>query len=502
MPILRVKTGPNTGLKTDLSADSLTIGRDVPDGLTIGDKGASRNHAEIFRIGEMFFIKDLVSSNGTYVNDELITEEILQIGDVIRIGQSQICIEESPAEIAKKRSEQDDVNYEFDDKNHEEDFVQTITLDIGSLPSAPQQADQREMRNLSTIYSMNKIISAEKSVRKMLSKILAELGKTIDAESGYIFVKDKKENKLVPHSSWLSTDKDLKKSVIISTSIVKRVLEMGKPIMTTDASSDARFSTNKSVVIKKIRSVVAAPLTSRNEIHGTMYFSKNDSRETFSTEDLELVAAVAIMTATAFDSITAVIKQQETMFSTIHSLVALLEEKDPKMKGHSKRTMNYCAAIGIEMRLTRQQRYWLELAAVLHDLGKLGSDVDSSSKIKKMETAIKTCENLVKNMKDIDEVLPIIRSQYSRFDGTGYPENVKTEDVPLLGKILVVAKDLDVMTTIGGIKKEGMDLKEALVDMGRNCEKRYDKDVVKSLIKSYKNNRLFNPKPVVKKGVI
>ena len=105
-------------------------------------------------------------------------------------------------------------------------------------------------------------------------------------------------------------------------------------------------------------------------------------------------------------------------------------------------------------------------------------------------------------MKDIDEVLPIIRSQYARFDGTGYPENVKPADVPLLGKILVVAKDLDIMTTVGGINKEGMNLKEALVDMGKNSEKRYDKDVVESLLKSYKNNRLFNPKPVVKKGVI
>ncbi len=502
MPILRVKSGPNTGLTMDLSTDSLTIGRDVPEGLTIGDKGASRNHAEIFRIGDMYFIKDLVSSNGTYVNDELITEEILQIGDVIRIGQSQICIEETPAEIEKKHAEQDGVDYEFNDKNHEDDFAQTITIDISALPDMTHQTDQREMRNLSTIYSINKIISAEKSVRKMLSKILAELGKTIDAESGYIFVKDKKENKLVPHSSWRTASQDLKKSVIISTSIVKRVLEMGKPIMTTDATSDARFSSTKSVVIKKIRSVVAAPLTSRNEIHGTVYFSKNDSRESFSTEDLELVAAVAIMTATAFDSITAVIKQQETMFSTIHSLVSLLEDKNPKMKGHSRRAMNYCAAIGTEMRLTRQQRYWLELAAVLHDLGKLGSDVDAVSKVKKMETAINTCENLVKNMKDIDEVLPIIRSQYSRFDGSGYPEDVKPADVPLLGKILVVAKDLDIMTTVGGINKEGMNLKEALVDIGKNSEKRYDGVVVKALLKSYKTGRLFNPKPVVKKGVI
>ena len=72
MPILRVKHGPQKGLEIELNQDNLIIGRDeLPGGLQILDQGSSRGHAEVFRIGEVYFIRDLGSRNGTLVNDEL-----------------------------------------------------------------------------------------------------------------------------------------------------------------------------------------------------------------------------------------------------------------------------------------------------------------------------------------------------------------------------------------------------------------------------------------------
>jgi len=496
MPILRVKSGPDVGKTFELSEDSTTIGRECPEGITINDQGASRKHAEIFKIGEMYFVKDLDSKNGTYVNDEMITEEILQIGDKIRIGQTLFVIEDAPGEVAKKDEDAEIV--EFDHKDHEKEYAQTIVLDIEKIREAERQTPEgKQLQNLSVIYDIGKNISAEKSLPKLLSRVLEIAGEAIDADAGYVFVKDKKSGKLIPQASWRAQE-DKKKSVAISTSIIKRVIEVGKPIMTTDAMSDSRFASTKSVVLRKIRSVIAAPLKSRNIIHGVMYFNMNRAQKSFAHEDLELITSVAMMTATAVDSITAIVKQQEIMFNTLRSLVSLLEERDPTFKGHSTRVMNYCAAIGAQMKLPRQQRYWLELAALLHDLGKLAISADESDRKKRMETAVKACEKLIKNMKDLEQVIPIIKYQYAKFDGSGYPADVTKAEVPLLARILVVAKELDIMTTTGGLEKEGMPLKEALLDIGRNAVKRYDKDVVQALLKSYKNGSLFNPTSVFK----
>ena len=81
MPRVRVKNGPAKGSTFDIGEEPLSIGREPTCGIQVLDKGASRNHAEIFRIGEMCFIRDLDSRNGTYVNDTKIEEELLREGD-------------------------------------------------------------------------------------------------------------------------------------------------------------------------------------------------------------------------------------------------------------------------------------------------------------------------------------------------------------------------------------------------------------------------------------
>src|SRR4029453_998777 len=99
MAILRVKAGPYKGKVFDISEENLVIGRDVTDGVQILDQGVSRRHAEVIRIGEMYFIKDLESRNGTFVNDKQISEELLRIGDQIRIGNSLLVFEDRQAQL-------------------------------------------------------------------------------------------------------------------------------------------------------------------------------------------------------------------------------------------------------------------------------------------------------------------------------------------------------------------------------------------------------------------
>src|SRR5437764_6377136 len=95
MPIIRVKNGPHKGNEHDIKGDTLVIGRDEnPDGIQILDQGISRRHAEIFRIGEMYFIRDLGSRNGTFVNEEKISEELLRVGDEVKIGSTILLFED------------------------------------------------------------------------------------------------------------------------------------------------------------------------------------------------------------------------------------------------------------------------------------------------------------------------------------------------------------------------------------------------------------------------
>ena len=80
MTILRVRSGADKGKTYEITGESTTIGREDDCAIQIPDQGISRKHSEIFRIGEMFFIRDLESRNHTFVNEKEIDEELLRTG--------------------------------------------------------------------------------------------------------------------------------------------------------------------------------------------------------------------------------------------------------------------------------------------------------------------------------------------------------------------------------------------------------------------------------------
>jgi len=86
MAYIRIRTGPNKGKQFEIKDAPLTIGREDNQIIQILDQGVSRSHAEIFHLGEMCFVRDLGSTNGTFVNDVKVTEESLKAGDELLIG--------------------------------------------------------------------------------------------------------------------------------------------------------------------------------------------------------------------------------------------------------------------------------------------------------------------------------------------------------------------------------------------------------------------------------
>jgi pSer/pThr/pTyr-binding forkhead associated (FHA) protein len=105
MPYIRVKSGPNKGRVFEIKDAVITIGRDDNQTLQVLDQGVSRAHSEIFRIGEMCFIRDLNSTNGTFVNNTRITEEVLKTDDELLIGTTILLFEDKTLEPAALSSD-------------------------------------------------------------------------------------------------------------------------------------------------------------------------------------------------------------------------------------------------------------------------------------------------------------------------------------------------------------------------------------------------------------
>ncbi|MGI6394091.1 MAG: response regulator [bacterium] len=148
-------------------------------------------------------------------------------------------------------------------------------------------------------------------------------------------------------------------------------------------------------------------------------------------------------------------KEYEYMLSTIKALVTALEARDEYTKGHTFRVSKYALMLGKQMGLTTFELDKLEIAANLHDIGKIGvrDDIllkpgqlteDEYAKIQ--EHAVIGAE-ILRPLNSLNDVVPLILFHHERWDGKGYPTMISGADIPLGARIIAIADTFDAVTS-------------------------------------------------------
>ncbi|MCU0723536.1 MAG: FHA domain-containing protein, partial [Planctomycetes bacterium] len=316
MPVLRIKNGPDKGKAIEIGDAPVTVGRDASETIQILDQGASRRHAEVFRIGEMVFIRDLSSKNGTFVNDERIQEELLQIGDKIKIGTTLFVFEEGVA-----GAEEAGPQIQF--SGADEPLETTMEIDVRAAMDTAMQtkAAAAGAANLKVLYALAEALASATEEKALMEKVLQMCVDAVDADAGYVFVKEA-FGKLSPRALLEKREEEGRK---ISRSIIKRVFKHGKAILTSDAASDTRFRENQSVVMKRIQSVICAPLTAFDRIGGVLYLHRARIENAFTQEEFELATAIGVQAGVAVMNLQAADRHQRMLAGVVKALIATYE---------------------------------------------------------------------------------------------------------------------------------------------------------------------------------
>jgi putative two-component system response regulator len=146
---------------------------------------------------------------------------------------------------------------------------------------------------------------------------------------------------------------------------------------------------------------------------------------------------------------------RRTYLSAIASLVRTVEERDPYTAGHSRRVRAYALHLAAALGLERRQRKQLGLAALLHDIGKVGIPDDILHKPDRLNPEE---DRIIRSHPQVGErilapvvrsraVLSAIRGHHERLDGSGYPDALSGDDIPLLARILALPDCYDALTT-------------------------------------------------------
>jgi HD-GYP domain-containing protein (c-di-GMP phosphodiesterase class II) len=185
-------------------------------------------------------------------------------------------------------------------------------------------------------------------------------------------------------------------------------------------------------------------------------------------------------------------ENQELFLSAIRALAAAIDAKDPYTRGHSERVARYATAIAKEMGLPPDEVRKTRLSALLHDVGKIGVD----DRIIRKPTALTDDEfelmkahpskgaAIMETIPQLADIIPGMKWHHEKWEGGGYPDGLKGEQIPLQARIVAVADAFDAMTTTRPYQK-AMEVSYVLERLREMSQKRFDTTVVEALVRSH-----------------
>ncbi len=176
---------------------------------------------------------------------------------------------------------------------------------------------------------------------------------------------------------------------------------------------------------------------------------------------------------------------------TLQSLVHMVEGRDTYTGGHSQRVAEYCRDIAKDMGFSDEECLLIYRAGRLHDIGKIttpdavllkpGKLNDLEYKL--IQEHVKVSYDLLKDIPMYHDMAEVIRHHHESFDGTGYPNGFKEDEIPMLSHIMIVADAFDAMTT-SRIYKARIDVQKAIKELQMLSSKQFHPDVVKVAVKT------------------
>ena len=292
MAKLYILAGPEKGKSFALESDLVTIGRGPDSNIRIRDKSVSRRHLEIIRKGNQYFIKDLKSKNGTYINEERIEPgkpfEIEQ-GLPFVIGKTWFSVGEAYL------GEDEALMTVLDSVDLAKEMSESGTVFVQDRPMTPQG-------NIELLYKVFHILEQSLNINEILANILRDLLVLLKrVDRGVFILVDRKTGELSnPISHLKKGNGDSSKS--FSRTIVNRVVKRGKPVVILDTLNEDESDLSASMQSMKVRSVMCVPLISRSQLRGVIYLDSVNKPYGFRRDDLSLLSALSAPAAIAIEN--------------------------------------------------------------------------------------------------------------------------------------------------------------------------------------------------------
>ncbi|HUK55816.1 MAG TPA: HD domain-containing phosphohydrolase [Nitrospiria bacterium] len=351
----------------------------------------------------------------------------------------------------------------------------------------------RNYEELSLLYDLSLKLSAQSDPERIGRIVADEVQSVLPAQNLSILMVDAQTGAL---DSRIAIGRDGRRHppyrIEPGRGIAGRVVRTGQPLIVCDVGQDPGFVP----VSYPITSLMSVPMMLGRKTLGTIDISDKLDGKEFSTYDLKLIQAIAAEAAVALENARLFAEVKDLFLSTVKSLVMAIDAKDPYTHLHSLRVSEVSAILSDELGLPPPDVEQIKLAALLHDVGKIGVPEKVLLKPGKLSPAewaeIKRhplhSVHILEQVKQFSHILQWVRHEHEHYDGSGYPDGLVGGAIPLPSRIIAVADAFDAITSDRYYRK-GSPEDAAVEIIQKEAGIQFDPEVIRAFVSAHRKGR-------------
>ncbi|MFM8934062.1 MAG: HD domain-containing phosphohydrolase, partial [Gemmataceae bacterium] len=480
----------------------------------LDDPSVSRTHAELELSPTGWKLRDLGSTNGTFLNGTpmgpgqwpLRVRDLMQFGDVALLVEGIDHPNHAPAAqpvdegaIQKLLQAPNDSSFYLN---------QPIKMDSGlefrleassdsswshALVAPLAEADRSDKSDLKSSQALMALLQSSRHLmfvereQDLLRSILEEAVQVLKAQRGAIVLTQPDGSLRVRAVIEGDTFRaDFSRSSAFSKSLAERVCQGRKSILCQSVSNDPALNAAPSIHEGDMASVICALLRTPRRVLGVLHLDRSSLQPAFTRGQLDLADALAAQVSAGIEAALLLQAQRQMFQETITVLGQVLELRDEYTGGHTRRVTRYAMLLAEAANLHPDEREWLRLGAPLHDIGKIGipdhilrkTGPLTPDEVAQMRNHARFGADILASLPSLSRTACLARSHHEWWDGSGYPDGLKGEQIPLPARILALADVFDALTSNRPYRRP-LGLRDALAEMEKHSGRQFDPKLFK-----------------------
>jgi response regulator RpfG family c-di-GMP phosphodiesterase len=328
------------------------------------------------------------------------------------------------------------------------------------------------LRETVALYKISEAMNSSLELSQVLQMILNSAVNEGSCENGCIVLADVKDEGLSIGAARGTLPQSFENIERIGSADVQKWLRVHERLQTPTMSSDISVTLEKhlfdempgipmELVISDPARSVCIPLWAKDRVIGVLYLNRSNPTGVFDERTMKGLSILASSAARAIENARLYNNLYHDYLSIIKSLANAVEAKDPYTRGHSDRVVRYTQTLGAAFHLPVPDLEKLEVASILHDIGKIGiadqillkpAGLTDEEYVQMKQHPI-IGDRILQPISSLKEVRRWVYQHHERHDGLGYPEGIQGDEIDLQARILIVAEVFDALITERAYKK-------------------------------------------------